>query len=186
MNKGNLASLFLSLLLIVGICLALMPTSAKAADIPSDTSFGTWNTFTKTYTLTTDVTEEIVIDDDNFTLDGQSKYTVSAPVLGKGTGVYLDGKTGVTIKNLIVKNFDYGIYLHHSNNNTLEANTVSGNGHGIDLVLSNNNTLEANTASNNDVGIHVESSSGNELIDNTASNNDVGIHLFESNNTLKD
>jgi len=30
MNKVNLASLFLSLLFILGLCLALMPTSAKA------------------------------------------------------------------------------------------------------------------------------------------------------------
>ena len=30
MNKVNLASLFLSLLFILGLCLALMPTSAQA------------------------------------------------------------------------------------------------------------------------------------------------------------
>jgi NAD(P)-dependent dehydrogenase (short-subunit alcohol dehydrogenase family) len=62
MNKGNLASLFLSLLLIVGLSLALMPTSAKALKyIPSDTSFGDWNSIKRIYTLGQDVAEAVVL-----------------------------------------------------------------------------------------------------------------------------
>ncbi|TKJ47080.1 hypothetical protein CEE34_05580 [Candidatus Aerophobetes bacterium Ae_b3a] len=185
MNKVNLTSLFLSLLLIVGICLALTPTSAKAANIPSDKSFGNWDPTTNTYTLGINLTEGIVIDDSNFTLDGDG-YTVTGD--GWGRGVYLSERQHVTIKNLIVENFYYGIYLSCSDENTLIDNTASSNECiGIVLDSSSNNTLKDNTASSNtEIGILLDSSSDNKLIGNIVSGNDYGIYLYScSHNTLE-
>jgi len=146
MNKGNLASLFVSLLLIVGPCLALIPTTVQAYEgekyhNPDNEDIGTWDSDTRTYTLTTDVSGEIVIEQNDFTLDG-AEYTVTAPVHGEGYGVSLYDKTDVTIKNLNVEKFEYGIRLESSNNNTLEGNTASGNTKtGINLDYSSNNTM---------------------------------------------
>jgi len=177
MNRGNLASLFVSLLLILGICLALTPTTAQAADIPSDTSFGSWDPDTRTYTLNTDVAEGILITDNDFTLDGDG-YWVTGDKTGRG--VDLQDGTYVTIKNLTVQNFEYGIYLDHSNSNTLQGNTVSTNITGIYLDCSNNNTLEGNTVSRNITGIYLDCSNNNTLEGNTAWGNGDGILLGSS------
>jgi len=156
MNKGNSASLSVSLLLIVGLCLALMPTTAQAADIPSDTNFGDWDPATNTYTLNTNLTEGIVIDADNFTLDGNG-HTVTGTGEGTGSGVYLHGRTGVTTKNLTVQSFEYGISLYVNNDTTLKGNTAS------------NNTR---------YGIYLNSATDSELIDNNVSGNiSDGIYL---------
>ncbi|TKJ44674.1 hypothetical protein CEE34_10885, partial [Candidatus Aerophobetes bacterium Ae_b3a] len=186
MNKVNLASLFLFLLLIVGLCLALMPTSAKATHyIPGDEEIGTWDLTNTTYTLTQNVTEGIEIYADNFTLDGDG-YTVTGD--GWGTGVYLDERTDVTIKNLTVENFNTGIDLWNSTGNKLVDNTASNNSHtGICLVVSSYNILKGNTASYNIVyGIYLASSDNNTLQDNTVSENWMyGIVLDSSTtNTL--
>ncbi len=188
MNKGNSASLSASLLLILGICLALTPTTAKANEAEKYYIPGSSEIYEEhpvgTYTLTTDVSGEIVIEQNDLTLDG-AEYTVTAPVQGEGYGVYLYDKTGVTIKNLTVENFEYGIYLESSSDNTLEGNTASNNDrYGIYLESSSDNTLEGNTASNNSSrGIGLDSSSGNTLEGNTASDHyNSGIYLDSSNN----
>ena len=52
-------------------------------DIPSDTTVGTWVPGTRTYTLTQDVTEGLVIVEDNLTLNGVG-HTVSGADAGAG------------------------------------------------------------------------------------------------------
>ncbi len=90
--------------------------------IPSDTSIGTWDSSTRTYTLTTDVYETIQIDENNLTLDGNG-YMVTG--IGTGYGVYLNGRTAVAVRNVNVQRFSYGIYLYNSSGNILTDNTSS-------------------------------------------------------------
>ena len=61
------------------------------------TSIGNWDWSTKTCILTTDVMEPIHIRDDGITLDGAG-HTVA--LSGFGYGVYLYGRTEVTVKNM--------------------------------------------------------------------------------------
>ena len=173
---------------------------------------GNWNMGSKTCTLSQDLSQGIIIDSDNITLDGNG-HTITGN--NAGNGVYLFGNTGVTIKNVNVQYFATGIYFDSSNNNTLTGNTASNNHHdGIHLYGTNNNTLTGNTASTNrwngiDLccgnsfnntltgnttnfnsygGIYLaySPSGGNTLTGNTASNNGLGIYLQYSsgNNTL--
>jgi parallel beta-helix repeat protein len=143
---------------------------------------GTWDPITRTGTLTQNVTETIQIDSNNITLDGD-RYTVAGT--GTGFGVYLRGRTGVTVKNLNLTNFGSGIYLALSSSNTLTGNTASNNSFGIYIVSSSGNTLTGNTTNSNSVGIRLDSSSGNTLAGNTASNNYQGINVGPSGgNTL--
>jgi parallel beta-helix repeat protein len=147
-------------------------------------SVGTWDSVTKTGTLTQDVAETIQIDSDNITLDGNG-HTVTGT--GTGNGVYLNGRTGVTVKNLTVKQFTFGIYLCYSSNNTLTGDTALNNSNGIRLDFSNNNTLTGNTALNNfSDGIPLCYSNNNTLTGNIANSNiGCGILLYSSsNNTL--
>ena len=155
---------------------------AIAIDIPTNTSVGTWDETNRIYTLTTDVSEGLVITEDNLTLDGAG-YSVTGA--GAGYGVHLPLRTGVTIKNLTVQNFNWGIYLDCSSVNTLTGNTASNNdNHGICLISANYNTVTDNTASNNNrYGIYLNGSSGNVLSRNTVEyNNSRGIYLKNSSN----
>ncbi len=147
------------------------------------TAIGTWDNATKTCTLTGDVNETIQIDSDNITLDG-SGHTVSGD--GTDSGVYLPGRSYVTIKNMNVKGFEYGIFTESSSNNGLLSNNVTENRYGIVLYMSDNNSLTNNNVSNNlGFGIFLESSSSNVIKNNIANNNQVGIGISRSsNNTL--
>src|SRR5659263_529585 len=154
------------------------------------TSIGDWNVATKTCTLATDLGETIQIDSDGITLNGNGN-TITGSY--SDIGVYLSSRTGVTIKNLNVKQFRSGISLSYSSNNTLSRNNASNNNYGIDLDSSSNNTLSGNNANSNTYkGISLSESSNNTISGNYASNNvyrlsysGVGIDLFySSNNTL--
>jgi len=146
---------------------------------------GIWDSATKTCTLTTDVYETIQIDSNYITLDGNGHMITGT---GTGDGVYLPWRrTGVTIKNLNVKNFSIGIFLWYSSYNTVTNNTALNNFYGIALTGSSNNTLTNNTVSNNTEGIGIHAGSNtNTLTNNTATNNSWGINIWNSseNNTL--
>jgi|GEM_PF-1984573 len=112
-------------------------------------------------------------------------YTIDGDDSEEDYGIYLDGKTGNTIKNCIVTDFYYGILLSSSSNNNLTNNTANSNAIGIYLNSSSNNNLTNNTANSNAIGIYLYSSSNNILTNNTANNNWDGISLSSSsNNTL--
>jgi parallel beta-helix repeat protein len=154
--------------------------------LPGDTSIGTWDSVSRTYTLTTPVYETIQIDEDNLTLDGAG-YTVTGD--GTGCGIYLFGRTSVTVKNLTVAGFSYGIQLQNSNSNTITANNASSNSrYGIYLSRSNSNTVTGNITSENHEGIFLNESGNNNLTANTASNNYSGFYLYYNcnDNTITD
>ncbi|MFC1738697.1 nitrous oxide reductase family maturation protein NosD [Planctomycetota bacterium] len=146
--------------------------------IPTDTSVGTWDPTNRIYTLTKDVSESIQVDENYLTLDGAG-HTVGPY---GGIGVYLNQRTGVTVKNLNVQGMSYGIYLSSGSGNTIKDNTASNNRYGIYLAQSSNNILERNTASNNSYyGITaISGSSNNKLRSNTANSNGYGILVGRS------
>jgi len=146
------------------------------------TSIGTWNSGTKTCTLTMDLTEPIQIDSDRITLDGNG-HTITGS--NTGYGVYLSGRTGVTIKNLNITTFYQGVSLISSSDNTLTSNSAISNTYsGINLDFSsNNNTLAINiVTSTKGTGISLSRSSSNTVTGNTVSNTDMGIRLNASSN----
>lgn len=146
------------------------------------TSFGTWSTKTKTCTLISGLTETIQINANGITLDGDG-YTITGN--STGNGVYLSGRSDVTIKNLNIEQFYNGVSLLYSNNNKLIDNTVSSNyNNGVSLLNSNNNYLIGNTVSNNYVGILLSSSKNNMLTSNNANSQLMGISLYYSNSNM--
>jgi parallel beta-helix repeat protein len=150
------------------------------------TSFGTWNAATMTCTMTTDLTEGIQIDSNGVTLDGNG-HTITGNGGGGTVGVFLSGRSGVTIKNINIKNNYVGINLVSSNNNILSGNNATSNSNsGIALSSSSNNILSNNNASsNNCYGIQLPNSNNNILSSNNFSNERIGIYMSGSNyNTL--
>ena len=151
----------------------------------SDPTVGTWNPYTQTGTLTTDIFETVQIDSDGITLDGNGHSITGT---NTGGGVYLRGRTGVTVKNVIIENFNSGVGLNGSSNNTLMGNTVSGCSHGIWLYTgSSHNTLIDNTVTSNTLeGIYFHAgSSSNSVAGTFATDNNVGISVrFSESNTV--
>ncbi|MGB2698461.1 MAG: NosD domain-containing protein, partial [Candidatus Zixiibacteriota bacterium] len=132
----------------------------------------------------------LVIGADGITLDGNG-HTIDGAGTNYSSGIHIEPKQDVTIKNCIVKDFCWGIHLRHSDNNIIENNNLSSNIQaGIWLYESNGNTLINNVAfNNNDDGIWICYSNNNTLITNNAySNGDWGIRVGISTltNTLTD
>jgi len=158
---------------------------APPISIPTETSVGTWDPFNRIYTLTQDVPQCIQIVEDNLILDGAGHKIVGP---GSGNGVYLFGRTGVTIINLRVSQFQLGIQLWSCSNCTLTGNTCNSNSvAGIDTVSSAGNELINNTCNfNGEYGISINHSDDSTLTGNSNEwNTYFGIHLYYSNgNTL--
>lgn len=144
---------------------------------------------TKTATLTQDVNEMILISSNNIILD-LNGHSIIGPgsYPGSGCGIWLSGRTGVTIKNGEVKNWYWGIrLLSYSDSNTISNNVVANNFFGIELQSSSSNTISNNVVtSNNNVGIHLSGSSFNTISNNdVTSNNNVGINLVLGSSSNK-
>ncbi len=112
------------------------------------------------YTLTGDIHRTIVVLRDGIVLDGAG-YTLQGS--GGGAGVFLQERNGVTIKNLRIKNFQYGIkftWLNYGAPTTPRSNKVIGN-----------------TITNNTYGVvFYDFSSDNEISDNYISDNTYGVY----------
>ncbi len=154
--------------------------------IPGDTTIGTWDSTNRVYTLTTDVSGTIQVDESNLTLDGAG-HTVT-PTAGSDTGIYLLQKTGVTVENVTVRGFVKGILLQSSSGNVLTCNTADLNQHGIWLdFYSNGNTVTGNTVTGSSLdGILINRSSNNTITGNTIASNYNGLTLtvISNNNTI--
>lgn len=142
---------------------------------------GTWDEETSTCTLTQDLTESVMIERSNITLDGNG-HSIKGE--GTGYGIYLWEKKNVTIKNCVINNFYYGVRLSsyyapsRSSYNILDHNTLKSNNYGIYLFHSANNKLLNNRISNNNWrGIKLRASSDNTINGNTINSNKYGINL---------
>jgi parallel beta-helix repeat protein len=151
---------------------------------PSDAPISTGDNVT--YTLAGNITSDadgIVVERDNIVIDGVG-YTATGS--GGGNGTMLADRSNVTVRNMTIKNFEYGIFLDSSSDNTLFGNNVANNNDGVWFSSSDNNTLFGNSlTTNNWLGIGLSSSSGNTLFGNNVTNNEYGIGLSSSSgNTL--
>jgi len=139
-----------------------------------------------TYTFTDNIYDEIVVERDNIVVDGVG-YTVQGT--GSGNGIYLSGRSNVTIKNMEIKAFYDGIRLYESSNNTISGNIITQNNWcGICLLgFSSFNTVSGNSITANKLdGIYFTwSSSFNTISGNKITNNDDGIVLRYSSNYNK-
>jgi len=157
------------------------------------------------YTLIGNINDSIVIQKNHILIDGAG-YTVQG--IGNGTGIKLDGRSKVTIKNVKIKAFNSGIGLYSSSNNSISGNNITNNSYGvfitnssgnsvsgnkiigsggaIELIYSSNNRLSENNVTSNSLGIRLYYSLNNSIVGNNIANNWVGIRLDKSssNNVL--
>jgi parallel beta-helix repeat protein len=166
-----------------------------------NSSLGVWNPATKTCVMDRNSGDSIVIGSDGITLDGNGRTLSDS---GIGIGVSFTGRTGITVKNLIVSGFNIGIRGYNSgnsnvlsnnivsnnigvvfdqpygSNNLISGNTIRSVGTGIQLInYAHNNTIIGNAIeSNASSGIFLGESFENTIKNNTINNNGKGIYLF--------
>ncbi len=119
---------------------------------------GNWDAGSKICTLSQDLSQGILIDSDNITLDGNN-HTITG--VGSGIGIYAQNKSRIIIKNFTVSKFYDGIVFCDVNNSKVSNNIVTNNlTHGIAfnplrgenscyVGSSNNNVIENNTLEGN-------------------------------------
>ena len=122
---------------------------------------GNWNgtTCTMTTNLDSTVHKAIQIDDSGIIFDGAEHTIYSNP---QSAGIFSEGTTGITIKNVKTENAGAGIRLFNCNGSTITGNTLSNGSMGISIVSSNNNTIVNNNfIDNTDTQAYVYNSIGN-------------------------
>lgn len=98
----------------------------------------------------------ITIGADNITLD-LNGFTISGtPATGEGPGIGLFGRTGVTVRNGTVTQFDAGVAIERGSRNTVTSMQILDNrggggdyGDGVAVFRSNNNAITSNQIRNN-------------------------------------
>jgi len=158
---------------------------------------GAITTGNKVYTLQNNITNLaawtcITVNANNVVIDCNG-YTLTGPLTGgypptNTGGIYVSGRTNVTVKNCIITKYGAGIYLNSGGQHTLTNNILYSNFIGINAYMSSNNVLTQNKAYNNtQAGIIVAAGSNNVLTQNNVySNTANGIGITQSSigNTL--
>lgn len=146
---------------------------------------GIWNAGSKTCTLSQDLSQGIIIDSDNITLDGDGHTITGSPEMRAGVYLFINGSS-ITIKGLKIQGFGYGIFLSSGNiNNILVGNTLSNNYYGIYISGgAYRNTLTGNIISNNSEGLHISHDPDNNKIYNVYNNDFISnsIQVISLNN----
>lgn len=151
-------------------------------------------------TLTADITNHsgtCITDPAKFTnkiFDCQGHIIDGA---GYDYGIFLSGKSGNTIKNCVITDFDEGISLEWgANNNTIMNSTISSNDYGIYIIaFSNGNTIvDNNILDNTQAGVVISNcesggycpggNTNNTLQGNLIVNNSIGIYSNGSTSIL--
>ncbi len=184
--------------LVMGF-VATAPASAAARPAPQSLSCG--QTITRSTVLSGDVGpcpgNGIVAGADHIVLDLNGHRIFGAPQTGRGAGVYLLARTGVTVLNGTVSSFNGGVVVEGGSRNTVLGVVARDNfggsgtdyGDGILMESSSNNRIIGNRAIHNGPfsGIGIVSdidsdhprttagtSTGNQIVANTVVDNNVG------------
>jgi parallel beta-helix repeat protein len=91
----------------------------------------------------------MVVEKDDISIDGDG-HAIRQIGEWWGSGIYLEGRKGVSIKNVVVQNFDFGIRLVRSSKVEIVGNRVKDNAqYGIYLGDSSSNRIARNKVENN-------------------------------------
>jgi len=136
------------------------------------------------YVLTENISG-VVIERNNMTLVGAG-FTVEGSEVTSYEGIYVYGRSNVTIKNIIVEGFYHGVWLYSSSNNSIFNSYIDAN-RGTGIVLSAgsqyNSIVENNITADGGEGIFLLGSSNyNNIVDNNITTNNCGVSLYLSAN----
>jgi len=136
-----------------------------------------------TYTFTDKLNSEIFVERDNIIIDGNNFILQGN---GNGAGIYLYGRTNVTIQKIRIMNFSEGVRIDSCSSINLNENTITNNSYGMGMSYSSNNNVFGNNITANNVdGIGLFVSSDNVIADNEVSQNGFrGVTISASSNNI--
>jgi len=123
----------------------------------------------------------------NTSNDTQDGETFFDGLNGNGYGIYLIGKSYITLNRINPVRYDRSVYYNNnSNNNAITTLTANNNSnYGVYYNSSNNNTITTLTANNNSYnGVYYGTSYNNTITTLTANNNTNGVYYYNSNNNI--
>jgi parallel beta-helix repeat protein len=131
------------------------------------------------YTFTGNIYNySVIVQRGNIIIDGNGYVLQGA---GSGNGIFWSDINNVTIRNMQIKNFEYGIKIRDSRNNNIYRNDITNNlYHGISIWESSYNSIYENSIINNGYqGIELNSHSDCNIIyrNNIKNNGGCGIKL---------
>jgi hypothetical protein len=135
-----LKPVFIIAIIAVAMIWMMVPSSFAEISITDDstggdcTTIGTWNSASKTCTLTSDISDNIVINSDGITLNGNDHEIVVLPIyLGQGlpgfsevTAISSIGKKNLTVENFIIKTWSMGIQFDDVSDTLIQNNHLIG------------------------------------------------------------
>ncbi|MCZ7382037.1 MAG: PGF-pre-PGF domain-containing protein [Candidatus Methanoperedens sp.] len=130
------------------------------------------------------ISSDVVFDGAGYTIDGvDTPFNDSIAVVNDSVAL-----TNVTVKNVILTDWDYGVIYNNVSNGTIANVTSRSNSVGIVLKFSSSNTLTNNNASSNSVnGIYLTSSNDNTIynnyFNNTNNSKDDGNNIWNTTKT---
>jgi parallel beta-helix repeat protein len=144
-----------------------------------------------TYTFTNNIFGEVVVEKDDIVVDGNG-FSLQGIGAEDSRGIYLLGRSNVTIMNSEIRAYSTGIFFINSSYSTIVANTITGNAIGIVLSESSFNNISGNKITANlgeDIGSGIwlfYFSENNDIIQNNITNNLFqGVNLFHFSNNNK-
>lgn len=173
---------------IVALVVLAVLGSLGLAGTAAATHVSCGTVITQSTTLDSDVgpcpNNGIIVGADNVVLDLNGHRVFGTPNPGDGAGILLEGRTGVTVTDGTVSDFDAGVAIVGGGSNTVSKLTVRDNigstatdfGDGIAIDSSNNNLIEKNTLVHNGpysgIGLF-GTSSGNTIEKNLVTDNNI-------------
>jgi parallel beta-helix repeat protein len=144
-----------------------------------------------TYVLKNDITNSnqlicIEIQASNVVFDGGG-HLIDGLDTEHSAGIYVHGPstavTGVTIKNVRMKDWYYGIYLHEAKNSKVEQSSFTSNPFVGTVVYKNavGNTISGNTFTDNLYGVIFSDGAANGVLSNNKiTGNERGLYVYLS------
>jgi len=132
------------------------------------------------------MSSNVIFDGAGYMIGGVNASNTIGVVIS--ANVSLGTFVNVTVKNLKVRDWDFGIFSSELFDGTITNNIALSNRYGIFLRYSSNNNLTSNNASNNYVGFEFEAGNNyNNITNNTATLNSAsGIDLGHFTNVSID
>ncbi|MEN8077448.1 NosD domain-containing protein [Clostridioides difficile] len=155
---------------------------------------GTWNPVTRVAKITTNTSEDIVIEANYVTVDGLQANNTKYLINGFSQGITVYGYNNVTISNFEITNCDTGIDIEDSNYITIKDCIIRGtdagtNYVGIDIYNVRNFNISNNQIVDRvDEGIYAYEYNSFGVIEKniiTTTVGEYGIYLYENNNSNK-
>jgi parallel beta-helix repeat protein len=98
--------------------------------------------------------------------------------------VALINSVNITVRNLNLKNNDFGVQLIYARNSLVNENNLANNYFGIYALSSSGNMISHNNITDNDLGMYGESLNSNIISDNNIANAHDGIYLVASSSNI--